>query len=309
MKFYLETQRYYDMQHKRSYMIWKWQPLWWVFDFLAINFSYLLMIYVFACALYFSVALVWFIFLVLFMMQTWYIQRTHMLYQKDQVRNFMAQPTTRFAEGERLTISFNEKRLNRLEEKMNASIENNKQLREEIEFARKNKTGYSRLQITDEEAAEQYKLYKSEIYKVTLQGREAFWSSNFALIVVTLILVYISVFIVTPSTESNPQTLVPLGYPVLRDKILFLFFWGGFYNESVAAQFLSEYDGVYWPFFTMLFLLFVEKICQTWLRNRFDTSDETIEKFKTIEKEYKQYKRDHYARLDQSKGAPVPSRR
>ena len=209
MKFYLETQRYYDMQHKRSYMIWKWKPLWRVFDFLAINYSYLLMIFVFACSLYFSVALVWFIFLVLFMMQTWYIHRTHMLYQKEQVRSFMARPSSHFVDGNRVTISFSEKRLNRLEEKMNASAENNKQLREEIEFARKNKAGYERLQFTDQEAAEEYRIYKSEIFKVTLQGREAFWSSNFTLIVVTLILIYISAFIVTPSNETNPETLVP----------------------------------------------------------------------------------------------------
>ena len=43
----------------------------------------------------------------------------------------------------------------------------------------------------------------------------------------------------------------------------------------------------YYPFFILLVLLIMEKLCQLWLQNQFNTNQETISLFERIEEQFK----------------------
>ena len=46
----------------------------------------------------------------------------------------------------------------------------------------------------------------------------------------------------------------------------------------------------YYPFFILLVLLIMEKLCQLWLQNQFNTNQETISLFEKIEEQFKTLK-------------------
>lgn len=46
----------------------------------------------------------------------------------------------------------------------------------------------------------------------------------------------------------------------------------------------------YYPFFILLVLLIMEKLCQLWLQNQFNTNQETISLFERIEEQFKTLK-------------------
>jgi len=64
----------------------------------------------------------------------------------------------------------------------------------------------------------------------TNQVRSSFWTAEYALIVVANFMIYVSVFIVTPTNSTNPETLVPSSMPRLKQKVVFIFYYCGFYN-------------------------------------------------------------------------------
>lgn len=116
-----------------------------------------------------------------------------------------------------------------------------------------------RIWITDEEAIEEYKKYNEEIPAVTVEAREFYWTAQYAILVIANILLYFSTFIVTKTTPTNPATLVPDEY---KGQVLFIFFFSGFYTEADVSVISEVADtSNYWPFFTLLFLMVIEKWC------------------------------------------------
>jgi hypothetical protein len=120
--------------------------------------------------------------------------------------------------------------------------------------------GEKRMRMTDEEAIEEYRKYDEEIGAVTVEAREFYWSAQFAILVIANIMLYFSTFIVTPTTAENPATLVPESH---RSQVLFIFFFSGFYSDSNVSYLTEtiENSANYWPFFTLLLLLVIEKWC------------------------------------------------
>jgi hypothetical protein len=87
-----------------------------------------------------------------------------------------------------------------------------------------------RIVFTDEEALAELCRYESEIYSVTIESRFYFWLTQFSLLIVSLVSVYVSAFLVTPSSLTNTQTLIPQSED--QNKVLFIFFMSGFYQNG-----------------------------------------------------------------------------
>lgn len=66
-----------------------------------------------------------------------------------------------------------------------------------------------RMVVTDEEALAELCRYESEIYSVTIESRFYFWLTQFSLLIISLVSVYVSAFLVTPSSLTDSQTLIP----------------------------------------------------------------------------------------------------
>lgn len=93
-------------------------------------------------------------------------------------------------------------------------------------------------------------------------------------------MIYVSVFIVTPTNSTNPETLVPSSMPRLKQKVVFIFYYCGFYNQPNVTNFTEGTDyGIYWPFYLLLVLITIEKLCEDWLKDKFGTNDAIIEMF------------------------------
>lgn len=86
-----------------------------------------------------------------------------------------------------------------------------------------------RIWITDEEAIEEVNKYERDMPAVTIEARQFYWTAQYTILVVANILLYFSTFIVTPTTPSNPATLVP---PQYKSQVLFIFFFSGFYVSN-----------------------------------------------------------------------------
>lgn len=107
-----------------------------------------------------------------------------------------------------------------------------------------------------------------------------------------MICIYISAFLITQSTPTNPETLIPKTWN--QNEVIFYFFWSGFYQQmdltdgEVIDLSGSSYFAPYWPFFVLLLLLIQEKICQMWLTDKYGTNTEMMEAFEKIEKRYQE---------------------
>lgn len=55
------------MQYKLSYLLWKVQVVWPIFDAVALYFNLILSSVILVFALYFQIALIWFIYLLIFL--------------------------------------------------------------------------------------------------------------------------------------------------------------------------------------------------------------------------------------------------
>lgn len=82
-----------------------------------------------------------------------------------------------------------------------------------------------------------------------------------------MVCIYISAFLITPSTAHNSKTLLPASWN--ENKVIFGLFWLGFYkqngNSSVESMDIEEMSGSsyfapYWPYFVLLFILILEKV-------------------------------------------------
>jgi hypothetical protein len=61
------------MRYKLTYLLYRIKVAWPVFDSIALNFNIVLITFILACGLYHSIAVIWFIFLLIFMYQTWWV--------------------------------------------------------------------------------------------------------------------------------------------------------------------------------------------------------------------------------------------
>jgi len=55
------------MQYKISYLVWKIKPVWALLDLVSLFFNYFVAMAIIAIALYFQVALIWLIYLTLYL--------------------------------------------------------------------------------------------------------------------------------------------------------------------------------------------------------------------------------------------------
>jgi hypothetical protein len=135
----------------------------------------------------------------------------------------------------------------------------------------------------DQEAVVELNRYYEEINGVTLGARTKFWIAQFSILVAAFVLIYISIFIVTPASQNNQITLVPAEY---ANKILFLFFFGGFYQEQNIESLETNSSAEYWPFFVLMVLLVIEKFSTDWLSDRFGTDPAIISVFEEVIRRY-----------------------
>ena len=93
-----------------------------------------------------------------------------------------------------------------------------------------------RLLVTDEQAIEEYKLYKKSIHLVTLQSRGFYWATQYIILTISFTLVYLGAFVPTsyafPPGAPTPTTIVsPIQNQEKSNKVLFLLFTSGFYSD------------------------------------------------------------------------------
>lgn len=249
------------------------------------NFHYVLVTFIVGCAIYYSIAVIWFCWMIIFMLMTWTKQKLHTKYQKGKVNEFMIlESIWDYEDDKRWTTTANEARYNKLREKFEQKEYSHKvgaNLNRQINQAEKvvNK-GEKRLRITDEEAIEELKIYNKEIYLVTVAARQKYWVPQFTILVLALVMIYFSIFINTPAVEGSTTTLVPVQY---AGEVLFLFYFGGFYQDQGIQSLENTHSSTYWPFFVLLSLLILEKFSTQWLSDRYGTDEATIKTYKEVE--------------------------
>ena len=128
--------------------------IWPLFEFVARYFSLLMNFAILAFGIYFQIALIWAIFLVIYLVQTWWVSRAHRLYMKKQITSLK----NKFVPGERYMI-------------------------------------------TDEECIAEYESFNKNVHNVALDSRHSFWVTQFVLLIVAMVMVYLSVFINTAFTD------------------------------------------------------------------------------------------------------------
>jgi hypothetical protein len=67
---------------KLNWLVWKLEPIWPALTIVSLNFNILLVGFILWVALYYSIALIWFVYLIIFTFQTWWVQRLHRNYSK-----------------------------------------------------------------------------------------------------------------------------------------------------------------------------------------------------------------------------------
>ena len=113
------------MKFRISYVLWRMKPIWPVLNFIAENWHYVLVTFIVGVSIYYSIALVWLMYIFIFVFYTWSQQKRHTKYQKQQVNRFLSDPSewdVDFDDGTekshpRTTTSANEARVKKLEEK------------------------------------------------------------------------------------------------------------------------------------------------------------------------------------------------
>lgn len=71
-----------DVIFKMNWLVWKLEPIWPALTIVSLNFNILLVGFILWVALYYSIALIWFVYLIIFTFQTWWVQRLHRNYSK-----------------------------------------------------------------------------------------------------------------------------------------------------------------------------------------------------------------------------------
>lgn len=56
------------------------KKIWGVIDWMSLNFLYILVTFIVGCAIYYSLALVWLLWMLIFMFMTWTMQNLHTKY-------------------------------------------------------------------------------------------------------------------------------------------------------------------------------------------------------------------------------------
>jgi len=79
---------YVKMRYQTAYKIWKIKVVWPFFTFVANYFDVLMNIAIFCFAIYTSIAIIWFIFLVVYAIQTWQMQINHRTYRKQVIEKY-----------------------------------------------------------------------------------------------------------------------------------------------------------------------------------------------------------------------------
>ena len=122
-----------------------------------------------------------------------------------------------------------------------------------------------RLIITDKEAIEEYALFKLDIHRVIMKTRYFYWVILMVLLSVALTLSYISTFEVYLFSGDQEELILSES---LRQHLVFLFFWGGFYCDNDRMS----YEQTTYPFYILLTLVIAERIAQIWVKDRFGCS-------------------------------------
>lgn len=65
------------MQYKLSYLLWKAKMLWPVCNVISLYFNLIVALAILAFALYFQLALLWLLYIVIYLVQTWRVHSSH----------------------------------------------------------------------------------------------------------------------------------------------------------------------------------------------------------------------------------------
>jgi hypothetical protein len=76
------------MQYKVSYFLWKVKVLWPVFDFISLYFNLVLSATILSFALYSQISLLWLLYIVIYMFQTWKVHYSHTNFYEEQLNTF-----------------------------------------------------------------------------------------------------------------------------------------------------------------------------------------------------------------------------
>ena len=131
------------------------------------------------CALYYSIAGIWMVFLLIYMVQTWWVSREHRKYIKDQMKAFDQRPLP-FDWTTRECLSSVKTRVNKLTELVNRTKKGDQEsLQEQIKAAMSDERAYKanqpRTLVTDEEACTENANFNRDVYQLTLKSRYYFW--------------------------------------------------------------------------------------------------------------------------------------
>ena len=105
--------------------------------------------------------------------------------------------------------------------------------------------------MTDLEVIKEFDRFHGEIHQVSLKSRHFAWFSMMILLIVGLGLIYVSSFAhLYESTTTSPFS------ESTRQRIMFLFFWGGVYSDFDYGTYARST----YPFYILMVLLIIERL-------------------------------------------------
>jgi hypothetical protein len=149
-KYDLEVENvYYNMKYQEAFKVWKFKFCWPFYTFVSRYFNVLMNVAILIYALKYNISVIWLVFLVVYAVQTVWMQVDHRTFRKQSISKYI---TPRSFRDDLYTDSKKEARM----EKLNDAFENTKKEAEELiidKFLKKldkQPDGLKRIVITDE---------------------------------------------------------------------------------------------------------------------------------------------------------------
>jgi len=71
--------------------------------------------------------------------------------------------------------------------------------------------------------------FRINVHKTSIETRHIFWVSQFGILIISIFFAYLSDF-VTTAIQIQGTSIYLINSETIRDKVLFLYFWCGFYR-------------------------------------------------------------------------------
>ena len=242
------SDRFVDVQYKLSYVLWKCKITWPLLDFIAKYNWIAVYCTIFAFALGFSWSAVWYLMIILCLMQFSSLTGDLCTLQlKLKKEYFEAEKTIKDHDSHtkeeiRIRKLRHRQKLEAGEEDLTESVrinlsETSKKLLHETRLNNDPLSQQARFAITDQDCVEQIQAFEKEANQLQLRSRTVYWHMYFLTAAIAICSMYASVFLVAQYnvTDAQGNTTATVNFienETTRNKFIFVTFWAGIYRNN-----------------------------------------------------------------------------